>query len=229
MKPKGCIWLVVALVLVLLLAGCDRSGGEETETSAAEPVSSQLAFTVPYRAVLNEGDTVAGAQLQYLGNSEDGIHVRIGGEDAYKKVGDSFNWHASPAAGVELDYKLRVMGVYLGVFQAWGDVDITISETAPVVMDLPDSAPWVFSPAVATYAVTREESVPGTTYSYLGKSDKGAQFGGVEGYAYREIADSLEWSGRVRSNVYLDLTMRVSFIGEEETRLIGTATIWIFP
>ncbi len=228
MRPKGCYWPVV-LLLVLLFAGCDRSGGEATETPAAEPDSSQLAFTVPYRAVLNEGDSVSGAQLQYVGNSDDGIHVRIGGEDAYKKVGDSFNWHASAAPGVELDYKLRVMGVYLGVFQAWGDVDIIVSETAPVVMELPDSAPWVFSPAVATYAVTRGESVPGTTYSYLGKSDNGAQFGGVEGYAYREIADSLEWSGRVRGNVYLDLTMRVSSIGEEEVHLIGTATVWIFP
>jgi hypothetical protein len=133
------------------------------------------------------------------------------------------------AAGVELDFKLRVVGVVLDVFQAWGEVDIIVSKPAPEEADLPEDAPLTFSAAVVDYTVGKGDIVPGTTLTYLGNSDKGAEFGGLEDYAYRAVADSLDWSGRVRSNVYTDLSMRVSSIDDEEVSLLGTATIWIFP
>lgn len=224
-------WL--AAVLLLALAGCSRPEGVDTGTPSVTPTSestsNQLRFAAPYRAVLDAGETVPGAELQYVGKSDDGIHVRIEGQDAYKKVGDSFNWQGSPAPGVELDYSLRVMGVYVRVFQAWGEVGIAISDPVPVVTEVPEEAPLTFSFAVADYTVAEGESIPGTTYTYLGDSEKGAEFGGVEGYAYREIADSLDWSGQVRDNVYVDLTMRVRSIQEDEVKLVGTATVWIFP
>jgi len=230
---KSWHWFAILLISLLALAGagCNSLGGEEIETPAAtsEPAGNQVVFTAPYRAVLDAGDSVPGAQLQYVGQDDDGIHVRIDGEEAYKKTGDSFNWSGSPAAGVELDYKLRVVGVVLNVFQAWGDVDITILDPDPVVTELPEDAPLTFTAAVATYSVAKGDSIPGTTCTYLGKSAKGAEFGGVEGYAYREIADSLDWSGRVRDNVYVDLTLRISSIREDEVTLVGTAAIWIFP
>ena len=221
---------VVLLALLSTLAGCGRESKEsETPTAPPEPAGNQIVYTALYRAVLGGGETMAGTQLEYVGQDDDRIHVRIDGQDAYKKVGDSFNWRGSPADGVELHYKLRVVGVYLDVFQAWGNVDITVLDPAPVVAELPKEAPLSFSAAVATYAVKMGELIPGTTYSYLGKTDKGAKFGGVEGYAFREIADSLDWSGQVRNNVYVDLTMRVSSIKDEEVTLVGTATIWVFP
>jgi len=231
MKRQSLRLLAVMSLFLVGLASClpllDREDGALTATPVA--ADNQLVYTAPYRAVLREGETVPGAQLQYVGQGEDGIQVRIDGEDVLKKIGDSFSWRGSPAPGVELDFNLRVVGVYLGAFQAWGDVGIIVSEPAPVVTELPDDAPLSFSMAVATHTVSKGEFIPGTTYSYLGKSDKGAEFGGVAGYAYRELADSLDWSGRVRSNVYVDLTMRVSAIHDEEVKLVGTAAVWVFP
>ncbi len=223
---KATIWVGIAL----LLAGCQLlADTAETPEVTPQPAENQLVFAVPYRAVLDAGESVPGAQLEYVGETDDGIHVRIDGEDAFKKVGDSFNWKGGPAAGVETDYQLRVMGVYIGVFQAWGDMRLTINNPIPVVTDLPDEAPLVFNAAIATYTVAKDKPIPGTTYSYLGQTDKGAQFGGVEGYAYREVFDSLDWSGAVLSNTFVDITMRVTSIKDEEVTLAGTATIWVFP
>ncbi|MBN1317176.1 MAG: hypothetical protein JXA42_16960 [Anaerolineales bacterium] len=212
---------------LLMLAGCNGNEGVETPAAIEDTAAEQIVFTAPFRAVLDKGETVPGAQLEYVNQDDDGIHVRIEGEDAVKKVGDSFNWSGSPATGVELDYGLRVLGVFLGVFQAWGTVDIIIPEPFPLVAELPEEAPLVFTAAVASYQVEKDQIIPGTTIIYLGKSEKGAEFGGVEGYRYREIADSLDWSGQLRSNIFVDLTMRVKSIDEDKVDLVGTATIWI--
>lgn len=223
---RGNGWLIG--LFLLLLASCTLPGADQdTPEPTPQPAGNQLVYTAPYRAVLDKGESVPGAQLEYVGEADQGIHVRIDGQDAYKKIGDSFNWSGSPASAVELAYKLRVMGVYLGVFQAWGDVDIIVSEPTPTVTELPDDAPLIFRAAVATYSVSRGDPIPGTTITYLGKTDKGAEFAGVEGYAFREIADSLEWSGKVRDNVFVDLTMRVSSIKDDQVTLVGAATIWI--
>ena len=217
-------------LLLLLLVGCGLTGeGAETPATTPEPAGNQVLYTAPYRAVLDAGESIPGAQLQYVNQTDEGIHVRVDGQDAFKKIGDSFNWRGSPAAGVDLDFKLRVMGVYIGVFQAWGDVDIIISDPTPTEVELPDDAPLTFKAAFATYTVSTGDSIPGTTFTFLGKTAKGAEFGGLEGYAYREVADSLDWAGRLRDNVYIDLTMRVSAIQDEAVTLVGTATFWIFP
>jgi hypothetical protein len=236
---KRAAFGLITIIYALLLTGCSLipGMGEETPPATGEPAGDQVIFIAPYRAVLDEGEGVPGARLEYVGQDDDGIHVRIDGEDAYKKTGDSFNWRGSAlvdaagstAAGVELDFKLRVVGVVLDVFQAWGEVDIIMSDPVPVAADLPEDAPLVFTAAVANYKVAKGDIVPGTTYTYLGSSDKGAEFGGLEGYAYREVADSLDWSGQVRPNVYSDLSMRVSSIDDQEVSLLGTATVWIFP
>ncbi len=227
------------IVCALLLTGCSLILGEEEATTPApgESTADQVVFVAPYRAVLDEGEGVPGARLEYIGRDEDGIHVRIDGEDAYKKSADSFNWsgpalvdaNGTSAAGVELDFKLRVVAAVLDVFQAWGTVDIIVSDPAPRAADLPEDASLVFSAAVANYTVAKGEIVPGTTLTYLGNSDKGAEFGGLEDYAYREVADSLDWSGLLRPNVYTDLSMRVSSIDDQDVSLLGTATVWIFP
>jgi hypothetical protein len=213
--------------LTLLLVGCNSNKDIENPEASGETAIGQIVFTAPYRAVLDKGESVPGAQLEFVKKDDDGIHVRIEGEDAIKKIGDSFNWTGNPAPGVELEYELRVLGVFLGVFQAWGTVDIIIPEPEPVVTELPEDAPYIFTAAVAAYTVEKDQTVPGTTITYLGKTEKGAEFGGVEGYAYREVADSLVWSGQLDSKIFVDITMRVKSFDEESVDLVGTATIWI--
>lgn len=230
MKNSALLRLMGVLVVLMAAASCSLLGPiDSTPAPTEEPAASELVYPAPYRAVLDAGESVPGADLQYVGSDDQGIHVRIGGQDAYRKVGDSFNWQGNPAPGVELDYKLRVVGVYVDVFQAWGQVDIIVSDPVVAVAELPDDALLTFGAIVVEHSVPRGELIPGTTYAYLGSSERGAEFGGVEGYAYREVADSLDWAGQVRDNVYVDLKMRVRSIEEDEVKVIGTATVWILP
>jgi hypothetical protein len=220
-------WLALFLILVTATSCSLLESQLGTPEPTEEPAAGQLVYPAPYRAVLDAGESVPGADLEYVGEDDQGIHVRIGGQDAYKKVGDSFNWRGNPAPGVELDYKLRIVGVYLGVFQAWGQVDIIISDPVVAVAELPEEAPFVFSAVVVDHTVPRGEAIPGTTLTYLGSTERGAEFGGLDGYAFREVADSLDWSGQVRDNVFVDLQLRVRAIDEDEVKVIGTATVWI--
>jgi hypothetical protein len=230
MKKSSLLRLMGVLLVLMVAVGCNLLEPKDgTPAPTEEPTADQLIYPAPYRAVLDPGESVPGADLQYIGSDDDGIYVRIGGQEATRKVGDSFNWKGNPVAGVELDYKLRVVGVYLDVFQAWGQVDIIVSDPVIVVAELPEDAPYTFGAVVLEHTVPRGELIPGTTYTYLGSTERGAEFGGVEGYAYREVADSLEWAGQVRSNVFVDLNMRVRSIEEDEVKLLGTATVWIFP
>jgi hypothetical protein len=230
MKSSALLRSMVVLVVLVSAVGCSLlEPNGATPAPTEEPAADRLVYPAPYRAALDAGESVPGAELEYVGSDDQGIHVRIGGQDAYKKVGDSFNWRGNPAPGVELDYKLRVIGVYVQVFQAWGQVDIIVSDPAVAVAELPSDAPLSFGAAVVDHTVRRGETIPGTTYTYLGSTERGAHFGGVEGYAFREVADSLDWAGQVRDNVYVDLKMRVRSIQEDEVKVIGTAKIWILP
>ncbi len=228
------------MVLVLLVSSISCTlldGGGDTTPEATEPPANQIVFSAPQLSYLQAGDRVAGSRLEYLGQTDDGFLVRIDGQETTKKTGDSFNWHGPAVlddaghtvAGVELDFKLRIVGIILGQFEAFGDIDIIITDPSPAVAELPTEATLEFTKAVIDLTVATSEMVPGTTLSYLGKTDQGAEFGGVEGYAFRELWDSLDWSGRMRDNVYADLNLRVRSIQKDQVSLTGTATIWIAP
>jgi len=51
--------------------------------------------------------------------------------------------------------------------------------------------------------------------------------GGVEGYAYRKVGDSIFWEGSLRDGVYLRLDVRVVQFDDSGLRVTGLATIWI--
>ncbi|MEN8098717.1 MAG: hypothetical protein ABFQ89_06545, partial [Chloroflexota bacterium] len=201
--------IVLLLACILLLSGCSLPFGINVPTPTPE-LPEGLTFIAPFAASLDPGETIPGTGLAFQEKAEDEIRVLIDGQAAVKKVGDSFNWLGSPAAGVEVAYKLRVMGVILGSLRAVGDVHVTMHDVQPIPEETPEEAPLMFRAAVATHTVPKGTIIPGTSITYLGKTDKGAQFEGIEGYPYREIADSLEWSGRVRDNTLVDITMRVS-------------------
>jgi hypothetical protein len=234
---KKLLPIVIVIILLSTLNACSLLENN-SETPEATPVAeNQISFTAPQLSYLQPGERIPGSRLEYVGETDDGFQVRIDGQETTKKGGDSFNWQGlavlddagNAAAGVELNFKLRIIGIILDQFEAFGDVDIIITDPTPMVVDLPQEAPLQYNNAVVDLTVAKGAVVPGTTYVYLGKTDKGAEFGGVEGYGFRELADSLDWSGQMRNNVYADMNMRVRSIQDEEVKLVGTATIWIVP
>jgi len=53
--------------------------------------------------------------------------------------------------------------------------------------------------------------------------------GGIDGYPYRKLADSILWEGKLREGVFLRLNVRVLLISDDSLRVGGMATIWIAP
>lgn len=53
--------------------------------------------------------------------------------------------------------------------------------------------------------------------------------GGIDGYPYRKLADSILSEGKLREGVFLRLNVRVLLITDDSLRVGGMATIWIAP
>jgi hypothetical protein len=217
----------MALVaLALLAAGCDRLPGAAAPTPEAGP--GQAAFTQPvYISYLKAEEYLPGSAVQYLGEVEGGYAVLIDGERAVKKTGDSLNWKGVVARGVSFDYQLRIIGVILGQFEATGPLTIVVDDVQPADSELPERADLHFDRLVINTSAQAGENFPWLTIGYAGLEESGARLTGVEGYAYREVGDSVDWQGRLRDNVWLKVNLRVSSASEDELRLFGAGEIWI--
>jgi len=95
---------------------------------------------------------------------------------------------------------------------------------SPAAAQYPDAPTFEYKVAV-TYNVKRGALIPGTTISFAGKSDSGAELKGVSGYAFRRLGDSIGWQGQLRANTYLDMTLRVIAYTNDFLQLGGLATI----
>lgn len=69
------------------------------------------------------------------------------------------------------------------------------------------------------------ESIPGTELQYVGLADGRAQVLIKGQQAAKQKGDSLSWKGSVRSDVNLELAMRVLWYTEETLRVAGTAKV----
>ena len=215
MKKHGQGLLLVVIV-ALALSGCSGRGAET------------LVYNGPTEQTVPMGQRVPGTDMQYVGYSDAGAEVIIADQRAVKKVGDSLDWKGTPGAGVEVVLAQRILAANLERLQTVGTVKISVQDVAPVAAQYPDKPALSYSVAVG-YTVRKGSAIPGTLIKYAGKTEDGAQFEGVSGYPYRKMGDSVSWMGRLRSNVYLDTTLRVIAYGDDFVTLGGLANIGLAP
>ncbi len=67
--------------------------------------------------------------------------------------------------------------------------------------------------------------VPGTDIKYVGPTDKGAQVLIGDQIAYKQRADSIDWSGSPVADVDLTITSRIAWFTEQSLNVAGTARI----
>lgn len=199
-------------VSVLVLVGCPATG------------SGTLTYNGPTEQTVPMGETIPGSNIRYVGYSEAGAEVLINDQRALKKVGDSLDWKGTPVPGVQVEMAQRILAANAQRLQTVGTVKVTVSDVRPELAIFPDKPAFDYKVAVS-YTVRRGEIVPGTLITYKGKADEGAEFAGVSGYPYRKLGDSLAWTGRLRGNTYLDMTLRVIAYGDEFVTLGGLATL----
>jgi hypothetical protein len=211
-------WIVLGLA-VLLLAGCVPFSAGDGEG---------LQYSGPLEKGIDKGDVLPGTDIQYVGKTEDGAEVLVGEQRAIKKTGDSLNYEGELMAGVTVDLTLRVTLITEGEMRVVGTVQIAVADPAPQEGPVDTSAPVSYKVPVA-YHVPRDSTIPGSTVTYLGKTDEGAELGNVEGYAYRQPGDSITWKGLLRDRVWIELDLRTVVFTDDALNVAGTAELWITP
>ncbi len=232
----------LSLLLALALSACSvlvpglvgNSGPAPTPT----PLGDTLSFNNPaFTYSLAPGEFIPGTQMQYVEREGDAYKVRIDGQEALKRTGDSFIWNGVLAPGVYGNYNLRLTTIILGGLPVAGSLEVTVFYPNPVQLEtLPDrSAALTFNNAVINYLIPAGRQIPGTTLVYEGMIEQGvgdqttrqAQLSGMTGYPYLAVGDSLRWQGSLLNNVYIAYSLRVLGISEDGLRLTGTADLWV--
>ncbi|MEA3459465.1 MAG: hypothetical protein U9R11_02120 [Chloroflexota bacterium] len=215
---KMTTFLAVWVLLTLMVAGCKPG---------VSGLVSELSYLAPLEKRIPAGEELPGVPIRYVGLSDKGAEVLIAGERAFKQKGDSLDWHGSPAEGVELALSLRALWYTEETLYMGGTTKMIVYEPDPRPGPITTSPMEYHAPVV--YVLSQGDCIPGTTIEYLGKTEKGAKLGGVEGYSYRKLGDSIVWEGQLRDNVFLRLNVRSLFIAEDSLNVGGTATIWVVP
>lgn len=227
--------MLLALAACSLVPGLGSSGPPPSPT----PPGDTLSYTIPaYTINLSPGDGVPGTRLQYIDRRDEGYLVKIDGLEAIKRVGDSFFWSGVIAPGVYANYNLRLTTDLFGKVPAVGPVEIIILNPEPMEAALPTelaAASPTYHNILIDYQVPPGMTIPGSTVVYEGTITQGegqqaaqlAWLTGTSGYPYLALGDSLVWVGRVRENVYVRYSMRVTTMNEYGLRLTGTAELWI--
>ena len=223
------------IIMLLVTVGCGLFGDGSEVTPTPTPVGNFLTFSIippAYTISMNPGDRVPGAPMEYVGQEGDTYRVRIGGQEAVKRAGDSFAWSGVIAPGVHGDYNLRLTTALLGPMPVTGGVKFTILDAQPLVVaqlpQLPDAL--YFSNILLEHNLSTGETMPASTLKYEGVVSDGsrqlARFSGLTGLTDYAQGDSVTWMGQLRSNMYVRYILRVITFDENHVLLGGTAELW---
>jgi hypothetical protein len=212
--------IAVTALFLLSLAGC------ALRSESLEP--GALSFQGPQAYTLEPGEYLPGTDVRYMGKSDDGAEFTIAGQRAVKQKADSLNWSGSPAEGVRLELRLRVVWYTESALYAAGTARLVVRDVSAQAGQIPGSGALSYQMPVA-YTLPLNEAVAGTGLRYEGKSAEGARFAGVEGYPYRQTGDSVRWEGYLRPNVAVRQDLRLLQYDEQSARVGGIAHLWVTP
>ncbi|MDI7278222.1 MAG: hypothetical protein QME94_19770 [Anaerolineae bacterium] len=220
---RMALWPIPALMLTaaLLLSAVAGCGSGRVEPGA-------LAFEGPQAYTLKPGDNLPGTDVRFVGRSGDGAEFLIGEQRTVKQKADSLNWSGSPAEGVRLELRLRIVWYTESSLYAAGTARLVVSDVAAQAGQVPGAGALSYQ-MPAAFTLPLKSTVTGTGLSYEGKSAEGAMFAGIEGYPYRQTGDSLRWEGYLRPNVAVRQDLRLLQYDDRSARLGGVAHLWVTP
>lgn len=216
-RRKACI-IAASIAVLIGLAGCLSGPGR----------SSRLTYQLATALSVPVGETLPPTGIRYDRMEERGAYLIIDGQEALKKKGDSLSWSGEPWEGVSLALKQRVLWYTEEELHLVGTAKVVVDETQPAAGPIATTSPVKYSGPVA-YGVKKGSTIPGSTLTYLGKTDEGAELGGLSEYPYRMAGDSIVWEGTLRSGVYSRLDLRVVQFDDRALRVGGVVTLWIGP
>ena len=211
--------LILGLALVILVATCVPTIGNRVEG---------LTYKSPMEINIGPGEFLPGTDIQYLGKTEDGAQVSIGGQQALKKIGDSLSWEGDLLDGASLDLDLRLALIAEEKLHLLGTAQVVIPDPAPQPGQPNRSAPIHYK-LVVDHHIKKGQAIPGTQVLYIGETADGARLANIDGYPYRKVGDSIVWEGQIRDRIWLELNLRAALVTEGTLNVAGTADLWVAP
>lgn len=216
---RSRVGLPIALVVAVLVMGACLS--------QTGPTMDRLTYSLPTTLSIQQGGALFSTGIVYDGHTEEGAWLVIDGQRALKRQGDSVKWGGSLVPGTETELDLRIVWITEDKVDLAGTAKITIQDVAPQKGPIATSSPVTFTGPVA-YGVATSSYIPGTTLTYLGQTEQGAELGGlVNEFPYRQIGDSIIWEGTLREHVYLRAELRTVQFSTDGLRVAGVVTLWL--
>ncbi len=217
-RALGCV--LGALCVCLTACGAIPFIGNAAPTPARQ-VSFDGAVTLSAKA----GEAIAGKGIIYQGKAPDGRSIlSIDGLQALKSTADSVNWSGALVLFSLIDLKLRVVSYDENAIALAGTIHIVVQDPNPTAGN-PSANPIASFVVPATFTVSRNATLPGSTVSYLGAKSGGAEFANLDQFPFRERFDSVVWQGHLRDRIALRMDLRVLDFNDDRVILGGTANI----
>lgn len=232
LKPPP-IFTATLCAVVFTVTSCSTQENTSSPTEEQVPVKNNLPYKGPLKQDVLAASFLSGTNIKYLGLTEDSsAEVNIEGQRALKRRGDSLDWQGSPVEGVTVELNQRLVSLSKEKLQLVGTLNMNVEDVVPkpgLIPQVPDkpSLNLVVYKVPVVYRIKAGEAIPGTTFTYIGKTETGAELSGLpEGdIPYRQTGDSITWKGQLRPKVYLDLVLRTTLYNEKRLNVTGLATI----
>lgn len=189
----------------------------------------QITYDGAVSLTVRAGETLPGTAIAYQGKAPDGRAIMsINGLQALKATADSVKWTGALVLFSLVDLNLRVVTYDESNLTLVGTVHIVVQDPNPVPA-VPSATPLATFTIPLTYTVSRNQTIPGTTVSYVGAKPDGAEFANLDQFPFRERFDSVVWQGRLRDRIAVRNDLRVLDFNDDRVILGGTANIIFEP
>lgn len=185
-----------------------------------------VTYAGPTEQRIAVGQRLPGTEIELVAISGEEAEFHIDGMRSMRRVGDSLDYSGNWRGIEDVEYaaRLRIYLVNADGVRVAGVHRLVIHNIAPSRGEL-SRAPERKVPFTAN--VSTGQMIPGTTYTYVGRDDRGAQLAGLpEGdYSYFKVGDSISWSGQLRGDLPASYHIRVLFYGDGSLQVGGTVDL----
>lgn len=217
--------LLFLVFLFAFLAAC----GNIPFIGGAPTPSRQISFEGPVTLNVRAGETLAGTTIAYQGKAPDGRAIMsINGLQALKSTADSVKWSGALVLFSLIDLNLRVVAYDESNMTMAGTIRIVVQEPNPTAAT-PTQNPIASFVIPLTYTVPRNTNIPGTTVTYVGAKEQGAEFSSLDQIPFRDRFDSVVWQGRLRERIAAKYDLRVVDFNADRVILGGTVQVMFEP
>ncbi|MFK7800730.1 MAG: hypothetical protein AB8G95_03775 [Anaerolineae bacterium] len=188
--------------------------------------------TEKYTFTLVENGSVPGTDIIYRDRDESNIFIDVDGQPTVRRFGDSLIGSKILVPGVLVNYNLRLVDATFANPYVFGPVNVTIFNPAPVevagVTSAPVGADIVYEGINIDYRIPVGRGLPGSTVTYLGKGDFGANLGGTSQFRSLPEGNSFIWTGRLHAYAVIQYDLKALRVTEDELQMVGTAKLYLY-